>query len=96
MQEMQRRSIPVQEVTHGFALVDANTVAATDSGAVVDSVAQLDHVFTCTGTQSVSGFAVENDADAVVLAECCFAAALAMEATDTLTVQMKMEFKLGT
>ena len=80
---------------NGFTLVNADTVAATDSGAVVDSVVQLDHVFTCTGAQSVSGFAVENDDDDVVLAECCFAAALPIENADTLTVQMKMEFKLG-
>ena len=81
---------------NGFDLVNAATVAATDSGAVVDSVAQLDHVFTCTtAPQSVSGFAVENDADAVVLAECCFNAALACEVSDTVTIQMKIEFKIG-
>ena len=82
---------------NGFALVNADTVAAVDSGGVVDSIVQLDHVFTCTGDQSVSGFAVENDADACVIAECCLAAALSMEAAgpDTLTCQMKIEFKLG-
>jgi len=80
---------------NGFTLVDANTVAATDADAVTDCVAQLDHVFTCTGAQSVSGFAVENNDDDVVYAECCFAAALSMETDDTLTVQMKMQFKLG-
>jgi len=74
---------------NGFTLVNADSV--TSSAGVVT----LDEVFTCTGTQSVSGFAVENDDDDVVYAECCFNAALACENTDTVTVQMTIEFKLG-
>jgi len=31
----------------------------------------------------------------VVFMECCFAAALAMETSDTLTIEAKMQFKLG-
>ena len=79
---------------NGFALVNANTVSVVTTTVTNDTV-QLDHVFTATGAQSVSGFAIENDDDDVVFAECCFATALAMETSDTLTVQMKMQFKLG-
>ncbi len=79
---------------NGFTLVNATTVAATDTDHTDDTI-QVDHVFTLTDTQSVSGFAVENDDDDVVYAECCFAAALSGEATDTLTCQMKIQFKLG-
>lgn len=79
---------------NGFSLVNANTVASVTT-TVTDDTTQLDHVFTASGTQSVSGFAIENNDDDVVFAECCFNAALAMETSDTLTVQMKMQFKLG-
>lgn len=79
---------------NGFSLTDADTVAAEDTS-VTDDTVQLDHQFTWTGSQSVSGFAVENDDDDVVIAECCFNAALEGEADDTLDVQMKIQFKLG-
>ena len=81
-------------VANGFDIVDANTVAATDTD-VTDDTVQLDHVFTATGAQSVSGFCILNNEDDVVFAEACFAAAVAMLTDDTLTVQMKMQFKLG-
>jgi hypothetical protein len=80
---------------NGFTLVDADTVSVSDSGAGVDDTVELDHVFTATGAQSVSGFAIENDDDDVVFAECCFDSAIAMETSDTLTVELKMQFKLG-
>jgi hypothetical protein len=79
---------------NGFALATIDTVATVTTTVANDTV-QADHVFTATDTQSVSGFAIEhNDGDAT-FAECCFATALAMENTDTLTVQMKIQFKLG-
>ena len=80
--------------SNGFTLVDADTVVSSQTTVANDTV-ELDEVFTCTGTQSVSGFAILNNDDTVVFAECCFNAALAMENTDTLTVEMKMQFKLG-
>jgi len=79
---------------NGFALVNADTVVSSQTS-VVDDTVELDHVFTASGAQSVSGFAIENDDDDVVYAECYFASALAMETSDTLTVEMKMQFKLG-
>ena len=80
---------------NGFTLADADSVVVSDSGAGVDDTVELDHQFTATGAQSVSGFAIENDDDDVVFAECCFDTAVAMEENDTLTVEMKMQFKLG-
>ena len=79
---------------NGFTLVNADSVVTSTTTATDDTV-EVDHVFTCSGAQSVTGFAVENDDDDVVFAECCFASALAMETSDTLTVEMKMQFKLG-
>lgn len=79
---------------NGFSLVNADTVASSQT-TVTDDTTELDHVFSCTGTQSVSGFAILNNDDDVVFAECCFDSALAMENGDTLTVEMKMQFKLG-
>lgn len=77
---------------NGFTLVDANTVAASTTSQTDDTV-ELDHVFTASGNQSVTGFAVENDDDDVVYMECCFNAALAMETNDTLTIEAKMQVK---
>ena len=80
---------------NGFTLVNATTVAATDTS-VTDDTIQVNHVFTCaTAAQSVSGFAIENDDDDVVYMECCFNAAIACEVADTITVVAKMQFKLG-
>uniref|UniRef100_A0A6M3KF77 Uncharacterized protein n=1 Tax=viral metagenome TaxID=1070528 RepID=A0A6M3KF77_9ZZZZ len=79
---------------NGFALVNAATVVVSTTTVTNDTV-ELDHVFTCSGTQSVSGFAILNDDDDVVFAECCFATALACESGDTVTVEMKLQFKLG-
>ncbi len=75
---------------NGFALVNATSVVAT-TGHV-----NVDHVFTCaTASQSVTGFAIENDDDDVVFMEACFAAAIPCEVGDTITIDADMEFKLG-
>jgi hypothetical protein len=79
---------------NGFTLADADSVVSSQTS-VTDDTVELDHVFTASGSQSVSGFAVENDDDDVVYAECCFNAALSMESGDTLTCELKMQFKLG-
>jgi len=79
---------------NGFALVNADSVVVSTTS-VTDDTVELDHVFTATGAQSVTGFAIENDDDDVVFAECCFDSAIAMETDDTLTVEKKMQFKLG-
>ncbi len=75
-------------------MVDADTVVSSQT-TVADDTVELDHVFTASGTQSVTGVAIENNDDDVVFYEVCFNAALAMETSDTLTFEGKMQFKLG-
>lgn len=79
---------------NGFSLADADSVVSSTTS-VTDDTVELDHVFTCSGSQSVSGFAVLNDDDDVVYMECCFDSALPMESSETLTCEAKMQFKLG-
>lgn len=79
---------------NGFTLVNADSVVSSQT-TVADDTVELDHVFTCTGTQSVSGFAVENDDDDVVYMECCFNAAITFETSDTCACEAKMKFQLG-
>lgn len=61
----------------GNALATSNTAG--------DSL-DFDHVFTASGTKNVTGIVVCNDDDDVAYVSCCFAAVIAMEATDTLTI----------
>jgi len=79
---------------NGFTLVDADTVVSSQTTVANDTV-ELDHVFTWSGTQSVSGVAILNNDDDVVFYEVCFNAALEGETGDTLTFEGKMQFKLG-
>ena len=79
---------------NGFTLVDADSVVASLT-TVTDDTTELDHVFTASGSQSVSGVAILNNDDDVVFMEVCFNAALAMENGDTLTIEAKIQFKLG-
>lgn len=75
---------PSDSATHhtdaGLAIQAIDTVAATATG--VD----FDHVFTATDTRNVAGIHVCNNDDDVCFIECCFAAVIAMENTDTLTI----------
>lgn len=79
---------------NGFTLVNADAVTSEQT-TVADDTVRVAHVFTATGTQSVSGFAIENDDDDVVFMECCFNAANSCESGDTITIQANMQFKLG-
>ena len=80
---------------NGFDVQNA-TVTTSDSGAGVNDTVEVDHIFTCdTAPQSVTGFTVMNDDDDVVFMEACFAAAVPCEINDTITIEAKMQFKLG-
>jgi len=79
---------------NGFTLVDADSVVTSTTDATGDTC-ELDHVFTASGTQSVSGFATLNNDDDVVFMECCWNAAVTFETGDTATCEAKMQFKLG-
>ena len=74
---------------NGFTLANADTVSSSAG------VVTVNHVFTASGTQSVTGFAIENDDDDVVIMECCYNAAIVFETTDTNTIAATIEFKLG-
>lgn len=79
----------------GLTLADADTVSSVQT-TVADDTVQVDHVFTAGEAATVKGFGVWNDDDDVLYAVCCFAADISVESSDTLTVQMKAQFKKGT
>jgi len=70
---------------NGLELANITTIALATSNTTGDSI-DFDHVFTASGTQNVSGIIVCNDDDDVAFIECCFNAVIAMENTDTLTI----------
>ena len=70
---------------NGLEQADITTIAIATSNTTGDSI-DFDHVFTATGTENVSGIIVSNDDDDVAFIECCFNAVVAMENTDTLTI----------
>uniref|UniRef100_A0A6M3L966 Uncharacterized protein n=1 Tax=viral metagenome TaxID=1070528 RepID=A0A6M3L966_9ZZZZ len=69
----------------GLEIANITTIAVATANTAGDSV-DFDHVFTASGTKNVSGIIVCNDDDDVAFIECCFNAVLAMENTDTLTI----------
>jgi hypothetical protein len=77
---------------NGFALQNADTVYQHSVTVTNDSV-EIIHIFTATGTQSVSGFAIENDDDDVVFMECCFATAIPCQVGDTISILAYYQFK---
>jgi hypothetical protein len=78
----------------GLTLVNADSVKSSKTTVNNDTV-ELDHVFTAGASATVKGFGIWNDDDDVLYGICCFAADVAMESSDTLTVEMKMQFKKG-
>ena len=78
----------------GLDLVNADTVASAKTTVNNDTI-QVDHKFTAAIGDTLKGFAVLNDDDDVVFMVCCFAADVVLAASDTLTVQAKMQFKKG-
>ena len=70
---------------YGLEQADITTIAIATSNTTGDSI-DFDHVFTASGTLNVSGVIVSNDDDDVAYIECCFNAVIAMENTDTLTI----------
>ena len=84
----------ITKADNGLELADADTVALATTTATNDTV-QLDHEFTASGTVTVKGFGILNDDDDVLYALCCFASDIAMENGDKLSVQMKVQVKVG-
>ena len=77
----------VHHTTSGLAIVAIDTVAqATKSGGTAGDSVDFDHVFTATAAKNVAGIHVCNTAGNKTYIECCFNAVLAMESSDTLTI----------
>ena len=80
---------PADTATHhvgdGLAIQAIDTVAGDTVNTAGDTIL-FDHIFTATATQNVAGIHVCNNDDDVAFIECCFNAVLAMENTDTLTI----------
>ena len=74
----------------GLTIVDADTVVVSTTTITNDTV-ELDHVFTASDSELVTGFACYNNDDDVTIAAACFAAGVAMESDDTLTCELKMK-----
>ena len=70
---------------NGLEIANIDTVSEDTTNTAGDTIT-FDHVFTATGTENVSGVIVCNDDDDVAFVECCFNAVIAMENTDTLTI----------
>jgi len=78
----------------GLTEVAADSVKSSKTTVDNDTV-ELDHVFTAGESATVVGFGTTNTDKDVLFAWCCFNAPVAMESFDTLTVEMKMQFKIG-
>jgi hypothetical protein len=79
----------VHHTGSGLQLVNADTVSQSTTNTTNDTI-EVDHVFTASATEDVVGFHVCNNDDDVCFMECCFNAVIAMENTDTLTIEAKM------
>ena len=70
---------------NGLEIAACDATAITIVNTAGDTIT-FDHVFTCTGTENCVGIHVCNNIPDVSYIECCFNALLAMENTDTLTI----------
>ena len=78
----------------GLTLVNADSVKSSKTTVDNDTV-EVDHVFTAGASATVKGFGAWNDDDDVLYGICCFAADIPLESSDTLTVELKNQFKKG-
>ena len=80
---------PADTATHhtdsGLSIAAITTVAQAQANTAGDSI-DFDHVFTATGTKNVAGIHTCNNDGDVTFVECCFNAVLAVENTDTITI----------
>ena len=75
----------VHHTDSGLDIAAIDTVGGATVNTAGDTIT-FDHVFTATGSKNVAGIHVCNNSDDVAFIECCFNAVLAMENTDTLTI----------
>lgn len=76
----------------GLVLVAADAVYTVTTVAADDTV-RVDHIFSAGEVASVTGFGVCNVEMDVMFGVCCFAATIPMEDTDTITIELKAQFK---
>ena len=69
----------------GLSIVAIDTVGGDTTNSAGDTIT-FDHVFTATATKNVAGIHVCNNDDDVAFIECGFNAVLAMENSDTVTI----------
>ena len=75
----------VHHTDSGLDIAAIDTVGGATMNTAGDTIT-FDHVFTATASKNVAGIHVCNNDDDVAFIECCFNAVLAMENTDTLTI----------
>lgn len=78
-------SSSAHHTTGGLAIQAIDTVGGATVNTAGDTIT-FDHVLTATATLNVAGIHVCNNDDDVTFIECGFNAVLAMESTDTLTI----------
>lgn len=79
----------VHHTESGLAIADIDTVAQATANTAGDAI-DFDHVFTATATENVAGIHVCNYDGDVTFIECCVNAVLAMESSDTLTIDGRL------
>lgn len=75
----------IHHTDSGLDIQAIDTVAGDTVNTAGDTIL-FDHVFNVTGTKNVAGIHVCNNDDDVAFIECCFNAVLAVENTDTITI----------
>lgn len=80
----------IHHTDSGLAIQAIDTVGGTTVSTAGDTIT-FDHVLTATGTKNVAGIHVCNNDDDVTFVECCFNAVLAMENTDTITIDGQVQ-----
>jgi hypothetical protein len=80
---------PADTATHhtdsGLQIAAITTVSQAQTNTAGDTIT-FDHVFTASATKNVAGIHVCNTDGDVSFIECCFNAVLAVENTDTITI----------
>ena len=80
----------VHHTDSGLAIQAIDTVGGTTVSTAGDTIT-FDHVLTATATLNVAGIHVCNNDDDVTFVECCFNAVLAVENTDTITIDGQVQ-----
>ena len=75
----------IHHTDSGLDIAAIDTVGGATVNTAGDTIT-FDHIFTATASKNVAGIHVCNNDDDVAFIECCFNAVLAMENTDTLTI----------